>query len=145
MFSGILASNLKWMNEAFYSFFNVGRTEENFGEDNHFSVFTQFKMFSQLVQSSCSCSTKHTWLWTQTVALAVHDFSVSWTSAASPVKWVQDCPAALAFKWPCPPCSPLCLLCPFVLLFGGGGCSCLFLCYSVRQAWSFISWSSVDK
>lgn len=37
-----LASNLKRMNEAFYSFFNVGRTEENFGEDNHFSVFTQF-------------------------------------------------------------------------------------------------------
>lgn len=32
-----------------------------------------FKMFSQLVQSSCSCSTKHMWLWTQTVALMVHD------------------------------------------------------------------------
>lgn len=30
------------MNEAFYSFFNMGRTEKNFGEDNHFSVFTQF-------------------------------------------------------------------------------------------------------
>lgn len=36
--SGILASNL--MNEAFYSCFSfhVGRTEESFGEDNHFSV-----------------------------------------------------------------------------------------------------------
>lgn len=34
---------------------------------------SSFKMFSQLVQSSCSCSTKHTWLWTQTVAFMVHD------------------------------------------------------------------------
>lgn len=66
-----------------------------------------FKMFSQLVQSSCSRSTKHMWLWTQTVALMVHDLVCPWQVASLPVKWGQDCPAALAFKWPCLPCSGL--------------------------------------
>lgn len=45
-----------------------------------------FKTFSQLVQSSCSCSTKHMWLWTQTVVLTVHDLVCPWQVASLPVR-----------------------------------------------------------
>lgn len=62
------------MNEAFYSFLMWEELRRILVKTIiSLCSHSLFKMFSQLVQSSCSCSTKHMWLWTQTAALTVHD------------------------------------------------------------------------
>lgn len=141
---------LKWMNEAFYCFCKVGRTKENFGEDNHFSVFTvclrcffsRSRVHNPIQPKMCGSGLRR-WHFLPWFSVSLASCFSSQASAASPMKWVglsyqlwllSDL-AHLAAVW------HLLFIC--VLLFEGG--SCLFLCYSVRLGLIFHYLFFVDK